>query len=62
MQCLLASPVCYFRIDHQGFPKMRSVKAVAIYKHPDALIRMESIWRAWEHLRLNPPSVSPPGG
>jgi hypothetical protein len=24
------------------------------YKHPEALIRMESIWRAWEHLRLEP--------
>ena len=24
------------------------------YKHPEALIRMEAIWRAWEHLRLEP--------
>lgn len=24
------------------------------YKHPEALIRMEAIWRAWEHLRLDP--------
>lgn len=24
------------------------------YKHREALIRMESIWRAWEHLRLEP--------
>jgi hypothetical protein len=24
------------------------------YKHPEALIRIESIWRAWEHLRLEP--------
>ncbi|MCZ2404392.1 DUF4913 domain-containing protein [Paenarthrobacter sp. Z7-10] len=24
------------------------------YKHPEALIRMECIWRAWEHLRLEP--------
>jgi hypothetical protein len=24
------------------------------YKHPEALIRMETIWRAWEHLRLEP--------
>jgi hypothetical protein len=38
---------------------VRDVKEGAIfawcpewYKHPEALIRMESIWRAWEHLRL----------
>ncbi len=24
------------------------------YKHPEALTRMECIWRAWEHLRLEP--------
>jgi hypothetical protein len=24
------------------------------YKHPEALIRVEAIWRAWEHLRLEP--------
>jgi hypothetical protein len=24
------------------------------YKHPEALIRMEAVWRAWEHLRLEP--------
>jgi hypothetical protein len=24
------------------------------YKHPEALIRMESLWRSWEHLRLEP--------
>ncbi|WP_349627309.1 DUF4913 domain-containing protein [Arthrobacter sp. C9C5] len=24
------------------------------YKHPEALIRMEALWRAWEHLRLEP--------
>ena len=24
------------------------------YKHPEALIRMEAIWRSWEHLRLEP--------
>jgi hypothetical protein len=24
------------------------------YKHPEALIRMETIWRAWEHLRMEP--------
>ncbi|AOT05377.1 hypothetical protein ASPU41_05935 [Arthrobacter sp. U41] len=24
------------------------------YKQPEALIRMEAIWRAWEHLRLEP--------
>jgi hypothetical protein len=24
------------------------------YKHSEALIRMEPIWRAWEHLRLEP--------
>ncbi|MCZ2404922.1 DUF4913 domain-containing protein [Paenarthrobacter sp. Z7-10] len=24
------------------------------YKHPEALIRMEGIWRAWEHLRMEP--------
>ena len=24
------------------------------YKHPEALIRMEAIWRPWEHLRLEP--------
>ena len=24
------------------------------YKHPEALIRMEAIWRAWEHLRMEP--------
>lgn len=24
------------------------------YKHPEALIRMEAFWRAWEHLRLEP--------
>lgn len=24
------------------------------YKHPEALIRMEAMWRAWEHLRLEP--------
>jgi hypothetical protein len=24
------------------------------YKHPEALIRMECVWRAWEHLRLEP--------
>jgi hypothetical protein len=24
------------------------------YKHPEALVRMEAIWRAWEHLRLEP--------
>jgi hypothetical protein len=24
------------------------------YKHPEALARMECIWRAWEHLRLEP--------
>jgi hypothetical protein len=24
------------------------------YKHPEALIRMEAMWRSWEHLRLEP--------
>jgi hypothetical protein len=24
------------------------------YKHPEAYIRIEAIWRAWEHLRLEP--------
>ncbi len=24
------------------------------YKHPEALARMECIWRTWEHLRLEP--------
>lgn len=24
------------------------------YKRPEALIRMEAIWRAWEHLRTEP--------
>jgi homoserine trans-succinylase len=24
------------------------------YKHPEAIIRMVAIWRAWEHLRLEP--------
>jgi homoserine trans-succinylase len=32
------------------------------YKHPEALIRVEAIWRAWEHLRLEPPLASAPGG
>lgn len=24
------------------------------YKHPEALIRVEALWRSWEHLRLEP--------
>ncbi|WP_157357083.1 DUF4913 domain-containing protein [Arthrobacter sp. U41] len=27
------------------------------YKHSEALLRMESIWRAWEHLRPNRPDL-----
>jgi hypothetical protein len=31
----------------------RSVRVVSgVVQTPDALIRMEAIWRAWEHLRL----------
>lgn len=24
------------------------------WRHPEALIRLEALWRAWEHLRLDP--------
>ena len=24
------------------------------WKHPEAVIRLEALWRAWEHLRLDP--------
>lgn len=32
------------------------------YRNPEALIRMESIWRACEHLGSSRPSESAPGG
>lgn len=24
------------------------------WRHPEAIIRLEALWRAWEHLRLEP--------